>query len=65
MEEPPTVMFDPVGELKKALDGVVSDEDPEGCVFIDRDGARFRHVLNWLRSGTIPAFDSVWRYQEV
>ena len=32
MEEPPTVMFDPVGEFKKALDGVVSDEDPEGCV---------------------------------
>lgn len=22
-------------------------------VFIDRDGARFRHVLNWLRNGTV------------
>eukprot|EP00618_Florenciella_parvula_P019420 CAMPEP_0119493326 /NCGR_PEP_ID=MMETSP1344-20130328/17607_1 /TAXON_ID=236787 /ORGANISM="Florenciella parvula, Strain CCMP2471" /LENGTH=208 /DNA_ID=CAMNT_0007528741 /DNA_START=58 /DNA_END=684 /DNA_ORIENTATION=- len=39
--------------------------DAEGAVFIDRDGSRFRHVLNWLRSGTVPSFDSVWRYEEV
>ena len=22
-----------------------------GCVFIDRDGVRFRHILNYLRTG--------------
>jgi len=29
------------------------DRDTAGNVFIDRDGQRFRHVLNYLRSGTI------------
>uniref|UniRef100_A0A803Q3W0 BTB domain-containing protein n=2 Tax=Cannabis sativa TaxID=3483 RepID=A0A803Q3W0_CANSA len=29
--------------------------DPEmGCVFVDRDGKHFRHILNWLRDGAIP-----------
>ncbi|KAL5232200.1 hypothetical protein ABZP36_030976 [Zizania latifolia] len=27
----------------------------EGEVFVDRDGKLFRHVLNWLRDGAIPA----------
>jgi len=26
--------------------------DSNGCVFIDRDGIRFRHILNFLRTGT-------------
>ncbi|CAN1245774.1 FH protein interacting protein FIP2 [Linum grandiflorum] len=30
-------------------------EDPvSGCVFVDRDGKHFRHVLNWLRDGVVP-----------
>ena len=53
MEEPPTVMFDPVGEFKKALDGVVSDEDPEGCVpcpfFVRRRRPRRRYILDKAR----------------
>lgn len=28
--------------------------DEEGCVFIDRDGDTFRHVLQFLRSGRLP-----------
>jgi len=39
--------------------------DSDGSVFIDRDGTRFRHVLNWLRTGTLPSFDCTWRYEEV
>uniref|UniRef100_A0A0D9XK05 BTB domain-containing protein n=1 Tax=Leersia perrieri TaxID=77586 RepID=A0A0D9XK05_9ORYZ len=27
----------------------------EGAVFVDRDGELFRHVLNWLRDGAVPA----------
>lgn len=34
-------------------------------MFIDRDGVRFRHVLNYLRTGTLPSFDAAWRYEEV
>ena len=26
----------------------------DGCYFIDRDGTHFRHILNYLRSGTAP-----------
>ncbi|KAK9058750.1 hypothetical protein SSX86_023592 [Deinandra increscens subsp. villosa] len=29
-------------------------KDSEGCVFVDRDGKHFRHVLNWLRDGAVP-----------
>lgn len=27
----------------------------QGLVFVDRDGKHFRHVLNWLRDGIVPA----------
>jgi hypothetical protein len=30
-------------------------QDKDGCYFIDRDGESFRHVLNFLRDGTLPA----------
>jgi BTB/POZ domain len=30
-----------------------SRTDRHGCVFIDRDGGRFRQILNYLRSGTV------------
>ena len=39
--------------------------DNDGAFFIDRDGVRFRHVLNFLRTGTIPSFDTMWRYEEI
>ena len=26
----------------------------DGCYFVDRDGTHFRHILNYLRSGTAP-----------
>ncbi|KAJ1627163.1 BTB/POZ protein [Pavlovales sp. CCMP2436] len=28
-------------------------EDEDGCVFIDRDGNSFRHVLNYMRTGSV------------
>ena len=31
-----------------------SQQDADGAYFIDRDGATFRHVLNYLRDGTLP-----------
>lgn len=31
-----------------------SQKDDDGSYFIDRDGATFRHVLNYLRDGTLP-----------
>eukprot|EP00117_Sycon_ciliatum_P031964 scpid46596/ scgid24898/ FH protein interacting protein FIP2; BTB/POZ domain-containing protein At5g55000 len=33
--------------------------DENGCIFIDRDGELFAHVLNWLRSRTVPPLDPV------
>lgn len=27
--------------------------EPDGCVFIDRDGTHFRYVLNYLRDGGV------------
>uniref|UniRef100_A0A0E0M804 BTB domain-containing protein n=1 Tax=Oryza punctata TaxID=4537 RepID=A0A0E0M804_ORYPU len=33
--------------------GLPTTED--GAVFVDRDGELFRHVLNWLRDGAVPA----------
>jgi hypothetical protein len=29
--------------------------DDNGAVFIDRDPTHFRHILNYLRDGTVPA----------
>jgi len=30
------------------------EQGDDGCYFIDRDGTHFRHILNYLRSGTVP-----------
>lgn len=27
----------------------------QGMIFVDRDGKHFRHILNWLRDGVVPA----------
>jgi hypothetical protein len=32
-----------------------SQLDDSGAVFIDRDPTHFRHILNYLRDGTVPA----------
>ncbi|KAM3315346.1 hypothetical protein ACQJBY_033834 [Aegilops geniculata] len=34
-----------------------------GAVFVDRDGKHFRHILNWLRDGAIPALSDSEHYQ--
>ncbi|CAM9872449.1 unnamed protein product [Pylaiella littoralis] len=39
--------------------------DEDGFAFIDRDGERFRHVLNFLRCSSLPSFDEAWRYEEI
>jgi hypothetical protein len=36
----------------------------QGAVFVDRDGKHFRHILNWLRDGAIPAL-SESEYQQL
>ena len=37
--------------------------DARGRVFIDRDGTRFRHVLNFLRSGCLHATDEAFCHE--
>ncbi|BFG33668.1 hypothetical protein CerSpe_199420 [Prunus speciosa] len=45
---------------------VVCEEDCEkGYVFIDRDGTHFRHILNWLRDGTVPLLEERCKYSEL
>jgi len=34
------------------------EKNEEGCVFIDRDGRMFHHILNWLRNGYIPPMEN-------
>ncbi|EMS65762.1 FH protein interacting protein FIP2 [Triticum urartu] len=34
-----------------------------GAVFVDRDGKHFRHILNWLRDGAIPALSESEHHQ--
>ena len=36
----------------------------DGCYFIDRDGTHFRHILNYLRSGTAPVISILTTYNE-
>uniref|UniRef100_A0A0E0BAX1 BTB domain-containing protein n=1 Tax=Oryza glumipatula TaxID=40148 RepID=A0A0E0BAX1_9ORYZ len=49
---------DPGSLLAAALSGAAAHGLPtteDGAVFVDRDGELFRHVLNWLRDGAVPA----------
>mmetsp|Transcript_24312 Transcript_24312/g.35088 ORF Transcript_24312/g.35088 Transcript_24312/m.35088 type:complete len:194 (+) Transcript_24312:587-1168(+) len=39
--------------------------DSEGRVFIDRDGFRFRHILNFLRNGSVHIAGDIVTYQEI
>ena len=41
-----------IAEMFSAKFNLKTDDD--GCYFIDRDGTHFRHILNYLRSGTTP-----------
>jgi BTB/POZ domain/Pentapeptide repeats (8 copies) len=34
------------------------EKNEDGCVFIDRDGQFFHHILNWLRNGTLPPIEN-------
>lgn len=38
--------------------------EPDGCVFIDRDGTHFRYVLNYLRDGGVQ-MDSLPRNRQL
>ncbi|CAM9136807.1 unnamed protein product [Heterosigma akashiwo] len=63
-----TIEKDPCSMLARmfAEDSVFTNpKDEEGYTFIDRDGRRFHHVLNYLRSGYVPAFEEKWRYDEI
>ncbi|KAM0008415.1 putative chromatin remodeling & transcription regulator BTB-POZ family [Helianthus debilis subsp. tardiflorus] len=37
----------------------VHKDSEKGCVFFDRDGMHFRHILNWLRDGVTPNLSDV------
>mmetsp|Transcript_15372 Transcript_15372/g.22828 ORF Transcript_15372/g.22828 Transcript_15372/m.22828 type:complete len:125 (+) Transcript_15372:212-586(+) len=40
-------------------------KDSEGYFFIDRDGDRFPYVLNFLRSGSLPNFGKLSKYEAI
>ncbi|GAB4857228.1 FH protein interacting protein fip2 [Ancistrocladus abbreviatus] len=42
----------------------VCPDSNKGYVFVDRDGKHFRHILNWLRDGVVPALKD-WEYSEL
>ncbi|CAN1132276.1 FH protein interacting protein FIP2 [Linum perenne] len=42
----------------------VSEDPGSGCVYVDRDGKHFRHILNWLRDGVVPILTDA-KYSEL
>lgn len=54
-----TLTADPDCMLAAMFSGrFIVEKNEEGCVFIDRDGQYFHHILNWLRNGTLPPIES-------
>ena len=51
-----------IAEMFSAKFNLKTDDD--GCYFIDRDGTHFRHILNYLRSGTTPVSSVLNAYSE-
>lgn len=50
-----TLMKDPGSFLASVVtDRQHAQKNEDGCIYFDRDGARFKHVLNFLRDGSIP-----------
>eukprot|EP01087_Luapelamoeba_hula_P016190 TRINITY_DN4968_c0_g1_i1.p1 TRINITY_DN4968_c0_g1~~TRINITY_DN4968_c0_g1_i1.p1 ORF type:complete len:375 (-),score=80.14 TRINITY_DN4968_c0_g1_i1:106-1230(-) len=41
------------------------EKNEEGCYFIDRDGTHFRHILNFLRNGTLLVPDDTFVQEEL
>ncbi|CAM9387083.1 unnamed protein product [Choristocarpus tenellus] len=54
-----------LASMFKAPNGFNSATDSDGFAFIDRDGERFHHVLNFLRCSSLPSFSEAWRYEEI
>lgn len=54
-----TLTADPDCMLAAMFSGrFMVERNEDGCVFIDRDGQYFHHILNWLRNGTLPLIDN-------